>query len=115
MAKFSVGQYLVGINDPDGSKYGIIQVTAVDEYTYTYQIITDTVDPSLVGTFQTAAQWLIDTTFTNYNPSGAPTPYSSIIGLEMLIPMPPGAGPPLPQGLHIYWPWYKGVKGPPWE
>lgn len=30
--------------------------------------------------------------------------------LEMLLPMSPLEGPPLPQFLGIYWPWYEGEK-----
>jgi uncharacterized C2H2 Zn-finger protein len=33
--------------------------------------------------------------------------------IEEWMPMPPPQGPPLPEFLHIYWPWYKEVAPPP--
>lgn len=35
--------------------------------------------------------------------------------LENLFPMAPNMGPPFPQFLQIFWPWYKEVVPPPPE
>lgn len=108
MAKFNVGQY---------AEYAgaILQILAVDEIgqTYTFRYITNPYDPPMVGRTITTGFLNIDLWFqpTSYTP-----PNGGGIDLAIMdwLPMPPGAGPPLPQGWHIYWPWYKGIKGPPW-
>jgi hypothetical protein len=45
----------------------------------------------------------------NPTPTPTPTPTPAGFSLSQILPMPPNEGPPLPQIMKIYWPWYKGV------